>query len=73
MPAEHPEGYVEGFANLYRGAGELILARREGRPADPKVAARAPSVRDGLTGMRFIEAALASYAADGAWTGLKAG
>ncbi|MBA3325190.1 MAG: Gfo/Idh/MocA family oxidoreductase, partial [Rhodobacteraceae bacterium] len=73
MPAEHPEGYVEGFANLYRDAGELILARREGRPADPKVAARAPSVRDGLTGMRFIEAALASHAADGAWTGLKAG
>ena len=27
----HPEGYVEGFANLYRGAAELISALRAGR------------------------------------------
>ncbi len=31
MPGGHPEGYVEGFANLYRGAAELISARRSGR------------------------------------------
>ena len=31
MPGGHPEGYVEGFANLYRGAAELIAARRAGR------------------------------------------
>jgi predicted dehydrogenase len=28
MPGGHPEGYVEGFANLYQGAAELISARR---------------------------------------------
>jgi hypothetical protein len=32
MPAGHPEGYIDGFANLYRDAAELIAARREGRP-----------------------------------------
>src|ERR1700722_6542168 len=30
MPGGHPEGYVEGFANLYRGAAELISARPVG-------------------------------------------
>ena len=30
MPAEHPEGYVEGFGNLYRDAIALISARRRG-------------------------------------------
>ena len=30
MPGGHPEGYVEGFANLYLGAAELIAARRAG-------------------------------------------
>ena len=31
MPGGHPEGYIEGFANLYRDAAELISARRAGR------------------------------------------
>jgi predicted dehydrogenase len=30
MQGDHPEGYVEGFANLYRGAAELISALRAG-------------------------------------------
>ena len=36
MPGGHPEGYVEGFANLYRGAAELISARRAGTCARKK-------------------------------------
>ena len=35
MPAGHPEGYIEGFANLYRDAAELIRARRAGSTPDP--------------------------------------
>ncbi len=27
MPAAHPEGYIEGFANLYRDAAHLVRAR----------------------------------------------
>ena len=68
MPAGHPEGYIEGFANLYRDAAALIEARRAGRPADPAALAAVPTVVDGAKGMRFIEAAVASSRANGAWT-----
>ena len=57
MPGGHPEGYVEGFANLYRDAAELIAARRAGRPPDPAARAALPDVLDGARGVAFIEAA----------------
>jgi len=67
MPGGHPEGYVEGFANIYRGAAELIAARRAGH--EPRASARlTPTVADGARGIAFIEAAVASSRADGAWT-----
>ncbi|MFL5337181.1 MAG: Gfo/Idh/MocA family protein, partial [Geminicoccaceae bacterium] len=59
LPDGCPEGFLEGFANLYGDAAELIWARIEGRAADPD-AALLPGVRDGLEGMRFIDAVLAS-------------
>jgi len=68
MPAGHPEGYIEGFANLYRDAATLIRARRAGGVPDPAVAATVPTVHDGAKSMRFIEAAVASNRADGTWT-----
>ena len=34
IPAGHPEGYLEAFAQLYRDVAEQIYARREGREAD---------------------------------------
>jgi predicted dehydrogenase len=72
MPAEHPEGYIEGFANLYRDAVELIQARRSGRSADSRLAGLVPNVHDGLIGMRFIEAAVRSSQNGGNWTALSA-
>ncbi len=67
MPGGHPEGYVEGFANLYRGAAGLISARRAGRePLATELLT--PNVHDGARGMAFIEAAVASNANNGAWT-----
>ena len=68
MPAEHPEGYVEGFGNLYRDAIALISARRRGELMDSGLAALVPSVEDGLLGMRFIEASVDSNEAGGVWT-----
>lgn len=68
MPAEHPEGYVEGFGNLYRDAIDLISARRRGEPQDAARAAMVPSIDDGLLGMRFIEASVDSSEAGGIWT-----
>jgi predicted dehydrogenase len=67
MPGGHPEGYIEGFANLYRDAAELIAARRAGR-APSAEASLTPSVLDGARGIAFIEASVASSRNDGAWT-----
>jgi predicted dehydrogenase len=70
VPAGHPEGYVEGFANLYRDIAEAILARREGRAAPPD--ASFPGLAEGLEGMAFIEACLRSSQRNGAWVSLRA-
>jgi predicted dehydrogenase len=66
IPAGHPEGYLEGFANLYSDAAELIWARLEGRAPDPE-AALVPTVEDGVAGVKFIEAVVESSGKDGAW------
>jgi predicted dehydrogenase len=70
MPGGHPEGYIEGFANLYLGAAELVAARRAGR-APLRFAALTPTVRDGALGMAFIEASVASSRGGGVWTAVK--
>ena len=49
IPDGCPEGFLEGFANLYGDAAELIWARIEGREPDPD-AALLPTVQDGLAG-----------------------
>lgn len=54
IPAGHPEGYLEAFANIYRNFARCIRARKEGREPDP-VYLDFPTVRDGVRGMRFIE------------------
>lgn len=66
VPMGHPEGYLEAFANVYREAMRAIAAEVDGRapPADLDL----PSVEDGILGMAFIEAALGSARAGGAWT-----
>lgn len=66
VPPGHPEGYLEGFANIYREAADAIVAARTGNP--PPGAVVYPTVEDGLDGMRFIAAAVASSKAGGAWT-----
>jgi len=69
IPAGHPEGYLEGFAQLYRDAAELIRAREEGRVPDPNTMLL-PGVDDGVRGVRFIATAVASSRANAAWTTL---
>jgi predicted dehydrogenase len=66
IPAGHPEGYLESFAQLYRDAAESIRARGEGRAPDPNTALL-PSVDDGVRGVRFIAAAVASSRANTSW------
>lgn len=64
--AGHPGGFSEGFANLYMDAAEAIAARRAGQPADP-LALYFPNSFDGLMGVRFVHAVIASSDANGVW------
>lgn len=59
-PPGHPEGYLEGFANLYTDIASVI--RGDGTHLD-----RVPGLADGLSGMAFIAAAKESSERDGAW------
>lgn len=66
LPPGHPEGFIEAFANIYRGAYEAIRARREGRPPSG-LGVEFPTVHDGARGVRFIERAVESSRAGGTW------
>lgn len=59
IPPGHPEGYLEGFANLYSDAADLISGTDTGAPL--------PGIDAGLNGMWFISACQKSSANDGAW------
>ena len=69
LPAGHPEGYLEAFATLY---SEIAQAIRAARPGGPKAdaAAHFPGLVDGVRGVEFIEAAVASSARGGRWVRL---
>ncbi len=65
--AGHPEGFHEGFANVYADAAEAIAARRSGSMPDPD-ALHFPNALDGVRGVEFVHAAIASSRRNGAWT-----
>jgi predicted dehydrogenase len=67
LPAGHPEGFIEAFANIYGGVVADIRARLAGIAADP-LAADYPRVEDGARGVRFIERTVASAASEAKWT-----
>jgi len=71
IPAGHPEGYLEAFAQLYTDLAEQIVARREGR-SPPPASLLVPNVEDGVEGMRFIAATLESGRRNAAWVDLHA-
>ena len=58
IPAGHPEGYLEAFANVYLA----FCATLRGTAGEPF-----PDVGDGLRGVRFIERVVASSAQGGTW------
>jgi len=71
VPAGHPEGYLEAFAQLYSDAARHIIALDAGL-AVPLAALWLPTVNDGVDGMAFIEAVLASHQNGGVWTDVPA-
>ena len=70
MPPRHPEGYIEGFGNLYSNAAEMIGARLEGREPDA-MATSFPTVDDGVAGLAFIEACVRSSGNGASWETLE--
>ena len=68
IPPGHPEGYLEGFANLYSEVADAIVARREGRAPDAEV--MFPTVEDGCRGVAFIEAAVRSSDRGARWVNM---
>jgi predicted dehydrogenase len=66
VPAGHPEGYLEGFANIYTEVARAIEAKRAGKKVDKDV--DFPGIEDGVRGMAFIEACVNSSAKNGKWT-----
>jgi predicted dehydrogenase len=71
IPAGHPEGFVEAFANLYRAFAGQILALDAGTAA-PTGVPDYPSAEDGLRGVAFVQTAWESQRAGGRWLPLEA-
>jgi predicted dehydrogenase len=65
IPSGHPEGYLEAFANIYAEAAAAITAKKAGTPVDSRVVY--PGVDDGVKGVAFVEACVASSRRNGAW------
>jgi predicted dehydrogenase len=70
IPSGHPEGYLEGFANVYTAAYADIIARAEGKKGDASKSLY-PNVQDGVDGMNFITRCVESSKDNGHWVSLK--
>ncbi|ULR44592.1 Gfo/Idh/MocA family oxidoreductase [Rhizobium sp. K102] len=68
VPSGHPEGYLEAFATIYTEAANAINARKKGKAVDKAVVY--PTVDDGVKGVAFVEACVASSKKNGAWVKL---
>jgi predicted dehydrogenase len=66
LPAGHPEGYLEAFANVYTAVFDDVIAHGKGQPLHPDQAL-CPPVDDGVAGVRFVAQCVASARDDGNW------
>jgi hypothetical protein len=66
LPAGHPEGYLEAFANLYVAVFDDIVAHTMGQTVERGSRLYA-DVQDGVEGMRFIDRCLESSRENGSW------
>jgi predicted dehydrogenase len=70
LPAGHPEGFLEAFANVYTAAFADVIARAAGRTWDAQ-GSLYPNVHDGVDGVNFVTQCVASSADGGAWRSLR--
>ena len=69
IPSGHPEGYLEGFANIYTAAAEAIRAVQDGAARGDAIGLL-PGISAGMEGMAFIRACVTSSAQNAAWVAL---
>jgi predicted dehydrogenase len=67
VPAGHPEGYLEAFANLYRNFILTLKAKLNGEVVKEEYL-DFPSVNEGIRGMAFIENVVKSGQSNEKWT-----
>lgn len=66
-PFGHPEAFIEAFANVYLAAADAIADAIQGN-SKLEGGYDFPTIDDGIAGMAFIQAAVASSRANAAWT-----
>jgi len=67
VSAGHHEGFFEAFGNIYRAFCQHLLAKQEGRVPETYTY---PTIEDGLEGMKFVAACVASHKAGNVWVEL---
>ncbi|MFW2367757.1 MAG: Gfo/Idh/MocA family protein [Desulforhopalus sp.] len=70
IPAGHPEGYFEAFANLYKAFISYLTKTKKGEELQPEDL-DFPGVAMGIDGVKFIEKCVESSAANAAWVTMK--
>jgi predicted dehydrogenase len=66
LPAGHPEGYLEAFANLYTAFADALARTLDGKTVDP-ADCDFPTVQDGLRGVAFIQATVRASKGKDKW------
>lgn len=66
LPAGHPEGYIEAFANIYNSFADALCDVISGGEVDEE-AYDYPNVRDGVRGMAFLDAVVRSSKSEEKW------
>jgi predicted dehydrogenase len=69
VPSGHPEGYLEGFANIYSEVADAILTVKDGASREQAMGLL-PGIDAGLAGMSFINACVVSSRDNSAWVPL---
>jgi predicted dehydrogenase len=67
VPAGHPEGYFEAFANIYLTFTGALRKRLSGEKLD-EADMDFPQVEDGIQGVRFVTRVVESNESGGSWT-----
>lgn len=67
IPAGHPEGFLEAFANIYKNVALTINDLNQKKKPDP-LHLDFPNINDGIRGMRFIDKVIESSKSKQKWT-----